>query len=232
MLPEQIKIHDLVDVVITTLDARDPYTYEHSFRVAHFSEVISRKMGLSESAHQKLHIAAHLHDIGKIGVPDNVLNKPGRLSKDEMLAIQTHPRIGCNILGRLPDFRDIAGIVLCHHERYDGKGYPGGLKGELIPIESRIICLSDALDAMTSDRPYRKGMPFEKAVNEINHHRGDQFDPNVVDSFNMILDELYSFISSGDLSDQHHAYSGHEDLMHSRMVFQEQNDEGMMRAAS
>lgn len=218
MIPESVSIHELVDVVITTLDARDPYTYEHSFRVAYFSELVSRNMNLPLEKHQKLHIAAHLHDIGKIGVPDRVLNKPGRLTMDEMLDIQTHPRIGFNILSRLPNFREVAGIVLYHHERYDGKRYPDGLSGDEIPVESRIISVADAFDAMTSDRPYRKGMAFEQAVKEINHHKEEQFDPFVVECFNKVLDELYVSGSTGLLCEIHHAYAGHEELMHSRIV--------------
>jgi len=232
VLPDLINIHELVDVVITTLDARDPYTYEHSFRVAYFSELISSRMNLPTQMHQNLHIAAHLHDIGKIGVPDRVLNKPGKLTSDEIADIQTHPRIGYNILSRLPKFREVAGIVLYHHERYDGKGYPDGLKGVDIPFESRIIGVADSFDAMTSDRPYRKGMPFEKAVNEINLHKGTQFDPDVVGCFNKVLDELYKFVSKAPVGDLHHAFAGHEELMNSRIIFSDLMDVQVIKAAS
>lgn len=218
MLPDSINIHELVDVVITTLDARDPYTYEHSFRVAHYSELVSKKMNLGQEMHDRLHIAAHLHDIGKIGVQDRILNKPGRLTREEMMEIQTHPRIGYNILSRLAHFRDIAIIVLHHHERYDGKGYPSGLKEDGIPLESRIISVADAFDAMTSDRPYRKGLPFERAMEEINSHKGEQFDPFVVECFGEVFNQFTTSSSSDFHGDFHHAYAGHEELMHSRIV--------------
>ena len=167
MLPEIVKLHELIDIVITILDARDPYTQEHSFRVAEYSELISENMGSDTDTHQRVHIAAHLHDIGKVGVSDYILNKPGKLAKEEMKEMQSHSRIGYNILKRIPMFQEISRIVLHHHERFDGGGYPKGLSGEAIPFESRIIAVADAFDAMTSDRPYRKGMPPEEAASEI-----------------------------------------------------------------
>lgn len=232
LIPDLINIHELVDVVITTLDARDPYTYEHSFRVAYYSELISRHMNFTRDVHQKIHIAAHLHDIGKIGVKDSVLNKPGRLTEDEMKEIQTHPRIGHNILIRLPNFKEVAKIVLHHHERFDGKGYPDGLKGEDIPLESRIITVADAFDAMTSDRPYRKGMTFEKAMIEIDKQSGTQFDPIIANNFRRVFGDLTRFASTDFLSDIHHAYVGHEELMRSKIAMSDSRQGNIVHIAS
>ncbi len=218
MIPEFIHIHEVVDIVITTLDARDPYTYEHSFRVALFSELISENMKLPQDMHERLHIAAHLHDIGKIGVSDSILNKTGKLTKAEMIEIQMHSRIGYNILNRLPTFKAIAKIVLHHHERIDGNGYPERLSRGAIPLESRIIAVADAFDAMTSSRSYRKGMPFEDAAAEINRHAGEQFDPEIVAHFNRVYREFPQHVSSNSPNGRHYAYLGHEELMHSRIV--------------
>ncbi len=219
MLPLTVSLHELIDVVITTLDARDPYTLEHSFRVAEYSERISEDMGLDADTHERVHIAAHLHDIGKIGVSDAVLGKPGKLTKAEMKEIQSHSRIGYNILSRIPMLREISEIVLHHHERFDGKGYPRGLFGEKIPLESRIIGVADAFDAMTSDRPYRKGMSLEDAVGEISRHKGAQFCPLVVNSFSRVVPQFFLCNSlSPSNKDSHFAFLGHEDLMLSKMV--------------
>ncbi|QTA86983.1 HDIG domain-containing protein [Desulfonema magnum] len=219
MLPLTVSLHELIDVVITTLDARDPYTLEHSFRVAEYSERISEDMGLDADMHQRVHIAAHLHDIGKIGVSDAVLNKPGKLTNAEMKEIQSHSRIGYNILSRIPMLREISEIVLHHHERFDGKGYPRGLMGDKIPLESRIIAVADAFDAMTSDRPYRKGMPSDDAVREINRHKETQFCPLIVNSFNRVAPQFFLYKSSDPSpNDAHFAFFGHEDLMLSKMV--------------
>lgn len=217
-IPETVAFHELIDFVITTLDARDPYTYEHSFRVAHYSECLAKKMGLEAPRYQMIHMAAHLHDIGKIGVSDRILRKPGRLEPSEIEEMQSHARIGYNILNRLSLFQQVSTIVLHHHERFDGLGYPHGLKGDGIPLESRIIGIADAFDTITSDRPYRKGMPVAVAVKEINAHSGTQFDPAIVSHFNAIVDQMtgdhhFNFVQTGRF-----AFAGHEDLMHSRAL--------------
>ena len=220
MLPETISLHELIDVVVTILDARDPYTMEHSFRVAEYAERIAEEMRLAPDTYQRIHVSAHLHDIGKVGVSDAVLNKPGRLTTAEMREIQSHSRIGHNILRRIPMLREISEIVLHHHERFDGLGYPEGLIGEAIPLESRIIAVADAFDAMTSDRPYRKGSPFADAAKEINRHKGDQFCPSAVHHFNRVV-SLFSPDDALRMSREnahHFAFVGHEDLMHSKMA--------------
>ncbi|NKN32802.1 HD-GYP domain-containing protein [Marichromatium bheemlicum] len=218
MIPELVRIHDVVDVVISTLNARDPYTSEHSFRVALYSELLSEQMSLPVTIHQRLHIAAHLHDIGKVGVPDGILNKPGRLTEVEKLQIQLHPRIGFDILQRLPTFREVARIVLHHHERIDGRGYPNRLRGEQIPLESRIIAVADAFDAMTSERPYRRGMPADLAAEEIVRHAGDQFDPEVVGHFERVFDQLANHIEYARDSNRLPGEPDHDSLMHSRIA--------------
>lgn len=210
----------MIDVVLTTLDARDPYTYEHSFRVARFSEMMALELRLSPALKQRVEVAAYLHDIGKIAIADQVLNKAGRLNRDEMLEIQRHPRIGFNILSRLPTFHEIATIVLHHHERVDGNGYPGRLAGDAIPLESRIIAIADAFDAMTSSRPYRKALTVDQALAEVNQHAGEQFDAEIVAIFSRLRDLLCAHLNNGlgSVNGGHHAYVGHEDLMHSRIV--------------
>ncbi|GBC63511.1 HD-GYP domain-containing protein [Desulfonema ishimotonii] len=217
MLPGTVDLHELVDIVNTILDARDPYTLEHSLRVAEYAEKIAADMRLDPCARQRVHIAAHFHDIGKIGVPDAVLNKPGRLTEEDRRAIQTHPRFGYNILRRLPALAVISEIVLYHHERFDGLGYPDGLRGERIPLESRIIAVADAFDAMTSDRPYRCGMSAEAAAGEIRRHAGGQFCPLVVRHFNRVV-HRFDVSAQGVFPSCHFAFAGHEDLMHSKMA--------------
>jgi putative nucleotidyltransferase with HDIG domain len=217
MFNKKINIHDLVTIIVTILDARDPYTYEHSFRVAEYSECISKSMGLDKATHQRVHYAAHLHDIGKTGISDAVLNKPGLLTIKEMKEMQTHSRIGYNILTSIPIFSSISKIVLYHHERMDGLGYPEGLKGNQIPLESRVIAIADAFDAMTSNRSYRKAMLAEKALEEINKHKGEQFDPELVDSFNNVYPQLN--IQTPDHSIRQklrYTNVAHEKLMHSK----------------
>lgn len=222
MLPETIALHELIDVVITTLDARDPYTFEHSFRVALYSEIIAREMGLSKTICQNIHIAAHLHDIGKIGVPDAILNKTGRLTTDEQIKMQAHSHIGANILNRIIIFQEISNIVLYHHERFDGLGYPTGIKGENIPLESRIISVADSFDAMTSDRPYRKAMPPEDAFNKINQHVYQQFCPIVIQYFHRAFEQFRLQIKILNNTNHYALYElfniDHENLMHSKKI--------------
>lgn len=216
---KKLSIHELIDVVVNILDARDPYTFIHSWRVAELSVLISESMALSKERVEKLHIASHLHDIGKIGVPDRVLNKAGKLTHEEVLYIQAHSRIGYNIIKRLPILEEISQIVLYHHERFDGLGYPDGLEGENIPLESRIISVADAFDAISSDRPYRKLRNFDECFKEINLHAGTQFCPFVVSHFNTINHRIPETLDKfGKHEIDHLAFVGHEELMHSRRV--------------
>ncbi len=163
-----------------TIDAKDPYTNGHSIRVAKYSRELARRMNMSEEAQENIYYIALLHDIGKIGIPDNILNKPGKLTPEEMKIIQRHVDIGGEILKDFTALGDITNGARYHHERYDGKGYSKGLKGEEIPQVSRIIAVADTYDAMASDRCYRKALSTEIIINEFNKHNGAQFDPEIV----------------------------------------------------
>jgi len=165
------------------IDARDTYTAGHSERVTQISLKIGQAIGLSSEQLNVLEIAALFHDVGKIGIPDQVLNKPGKLTDEEFNQIKEHSSIGVDILKSIEFLDDTLTIILHHHEKYDGSGYPSGISGEAIPLESRIICVADSYDAMTSDRPYRTGLPQSVAVDELIKFKGIQFDPIIVDAF-------------------------------------------------
>jgi response regulator RpfG family c-di-GMP phosphodiesterase len=165
------------------LDARDPHTSQHSTRVTNFSLAMGNALKLPEEEKDILYIASSLHDIGKVGIPDSILLKEGRLTDEEFRIIKRHPDIGADILKPLPPMARETDIIRYHHERYDGKGYPSGIRGEEIPFLSRIITLADAYDAMTSDRPYRDGLRIEDAIEEIKRCEGSQFDPELARIF-------------------------------------------------
>lgn len=153
-----LQYHDLSESIVSALDARDTYTASHSNRVAEMVLVLAAALGLGPDETTLIHIAAHLHDIGKIAVSDAVLRKAGPLTADEWQEMRRHPVTGYNILRRVADFQDIAVLVLHHHERWDGQGYPDGLSGADIPLGSRIIAVADSIDAMMSSRSYRAAM--------------------------------------------------------------------------
>ena len=172
-----------IESLARAIDARDPYTFGHSTRVAAISLEIADQMGLAEEERKALRRAALLHDIGKIGVEDRILRKPGPLTEEEWQAMRQHPFIGYRMLSGLGFLKPSLPGVLHHHERWDGQGYPAGLRDQGIIPYVRILSVADTLDAMTSDRPYRVGFPFEKAVAEIQSVAGAQFAPNVVEAF-------------------------------------------------
>ncbi len=172
-----------LDSMAKILDARDPHTSRHSTRVTELSMRIGKALGLPTEDLDVLKVSASLHDIGKVGVPDRILLKKGKLTPAEMEIIKRHPDIGFDILSPIIPMKKDAKIIRHHHERYDGNGYPLGLRGEEIPFLSRIITLADAFDAMTSDRPYRKALPYSIALQEIKRCRATQFDPDIVDVF-------------------------------------------------
>ncbi len=165
------------------LDAKDRYTRGHSDRVAYLSQAIARELGLSDREVEEVHISGILHDVGKIGVPEAVLCKPGRLTDEEFDAIKRHPQIGFDILSDIPSLEPILPGVLHHHERYDGGGYPSGLSGEDIPLMARIIGVADTFDAMSSNRSYRSKLPREVVLEEIRKCAGTQFDPGAAAAF-------------------------------------------------
>jgi putative nucleotidyltransferase with HDIG domain len=172
-----------VKTMLRALDAKDNYTYGHSMRVAFYAVTLGQELGFNEEEMYELEMSALFHDIGKIGVPDAVLLKPSRLTEDEFLKMKAHPSLTAEILTDFKYFKDIATYSKHHHERYDGRGYPDGLKGEDIPLFSRIILIADTFDAMTSTRPYRKGLPYEVAFSELEEFSGSQFDGNLVKHF-------------------------------------------------
>ncbi len=169
--------------LVKALDAREKEVGSHSERVMNFSIFMAGKLGIAGKELEKLAKGALLHDIGKIGIPDNILLKSGKLGVDEWGEMRRHPQIGYDILSEISFLKGPAEIILTHHERFDGNGYPQRLQGQQIPIGSRIFGLVDTLDAMTSDRPYRKALPFEAVISEVKMFRGTQFDPEIADIF-------------------------------------------------
>lgn len=172
----------IVEALIIALEARDPYTRGHSERVTDYSVAIAMEMGLSKREVEIVRHSARLHDLGKIGTQDTHLYKPGNLEEDEKAMVAQHPVIGCNILKSIRLMDEYIPGIRHHHERYDGSGYPDGLKGDAIPLTARIISVADSYDAMTSSRPYREGMKGKNAMEELERHKGVQFDPPPVDA--------------------------------------------------
>jgi HD-GYP domain-containing protein (c-di-GMP phosphodiesterase class II) len=165
------------------LDLKDLNTGVHSTRLAEWALHVAGELGLDESSLSDLEVAALLHDIGKIGIPDAILHKPAKLSDDEYSLMKKHPEYGWAVMRNVPGMERASLMILHHHESYDGKGYPAGLKDEEIPIGSRIVSVIDAFDAMVSSRPYRAGMPYAEAERRLLAASGTQFDPSVVERF-------------------------------------------------
>lgn len=179
----------IVSSIMTTLYERSQETKNHAIRLAEISKAIARRFNLSQSSLDDLELFAMLHDIGKVGIDDRILNKPGKLDDDEWKIMKKHPEIGYRIAMSTPDLERIADYILSHHERWDGKGYPRGLKGDEIPLPARILAVADTYDAMIEDRVYRKGVHRDEAIEEILRNRGSQFDPEVADLFVEALQE-------------------------------------------
>jgi putative nucleotidyltransferase with HDIG domain len=173
--------------LVATLDARDQYTAGHSAAVAHYARDIAARMGLTEAEQETAYLCGLVHDIGKIGLPPGLLEKPGPLTLEERRQMETHTTIGERILANVDDYASIARVVRHHHERYDGNGYPDGLAGDEIPLLSRIIAVADAYDAMTSDRPYREAMASRVARLRLAQAAATQFDTSVIAAFEAIL---------------------------------------------
>ncbi|MCY9668644.1 HD-GYP domain-containing protein [Paenibacillus alginolyticus] len=180
---------DLISALTKSLDSRDTYTARHSEKVANYALKIAKEMKLSSEQCDAIYVGGLLHDIGKIGVPEYILTNTGRLSDEEFKIIQKHPVIGYETIKHISAFNKngIMDIVLYHHEKYDGTGYPEGLKGEEIPLYARIMAIADSYDAMTSTRVYRKPLSKESAINEISKKKGIHFDPHIADLFIGIL---------------------------------------------
>jgi putative nucleotidyltransferase with HDIG domain len=171
-----------IQTIASTVEARDPYTAGHQRRVGELATAIAREMGLPDEQVNGIHLAAIIHDLGKIHVPAEILSKPGKLTDIEFMLIKTHPQAGYDILKNVKFPWPIADIVLQHHEKLDGSGYPQGLKKEQILLESKIICVADVVEAMSSHRPYRPGLGIDAALEEITRGRGTHYDPQAVDA--------------------------------------------------
>lgn len=185
-----LHLHATLKALVTSLEAKDPYTKEHSERVTFFALKLAEEMGCPEEEMDSLRFAGPLHDIGKIGIRDHILMKPGKLTREEYEIIKTHPVIGAEIVKHLGLLPAETAIVRHHHERWDGNGYPDGLKERDIPRLSRILAIADTFDAITSSRPYRKAGSFTFAIEEIKRYSGIQFDPECVDAFERVIEAI------------------------------------------
>jgi len=199
VLDSELNLEDVFYLIANIIEARDPYTKGHSLRVAHYGKWIAKKLELPEEECEKIFKAGILHDIGKIGIPDIVLLKPGRLTDQEYEIMKLHAKFSYHIINSVDSLKDFASIAAGHHERWDGRGYPNGLKGEQIPLGARILAIADTIDAMTSTRPYKKALSFEKAKEELFYNAGKQFDPNIVFAILPHIEELKSIKSSVDM---------------------------------
>jgi putative nucleotidyltransferase with HDIG domain len=181
----RLALEEIADIV----DMRDHYTYEHSKRVAELARATARRLGLSPDQVDLIWMAGRVHDVGKIGIKSSVLLKPGDLSDNEFAEMRSHPEVGARLISRFPQFARGGDFVRHHHERWDGKGYPGRLSGEAIPFGARVLAVADAWDAMTSHRAYRQALPLAVVQEELRRGRGTQFDPRVLDTFLLVLNE-------------------------------------------
>lgn len=184
---------ETIRTLAAAIDAKDPYTRGHSERVSSYSMAIARHLGLGQEEVFRVRIAAILHDVGKLGVRDSILNKPGGLSEDEYRIMRRHPDIGAQIMAPIRMLKDIIPGIRNHHETWDGSGYPDGLKGDEIPLVARIIGASDTFDAMTTNRPYQQAMPLEYVIGKMRAMSGTRFDPDVIDA-------LLAAIETGDVT--------------------------------
>lgn len=190
-----IDYHEIIECITGALEERDSYTEGHSKRVSEMTKIVAQKMGFDDDDCEFLHIAAHLHDIGKIGIPDAILNKKGRLTDEEFRVMKMHSEIGARILQKSKFLSPISDIVLYHHERFDGKGYPKGISSYEIPLGARIIAVCDSIDAMLSTRSYRDSFTKEFCKQEIANCANSRYDPEitkiVLENWESILEVAY-----------------------------------------
>ncbi len=192
----------LLSSLVNVIDAKDPYTRGHSQRVALIAMRIAQTLQFSQNECDRIYLAGLLHDIGKIGINDSILGKPGKLTNEEFKTMQSHTNVGAKIISALKQFKPIIPGVLYHHERYDGKGYPEGLSGKQIPVMGMIVGLADCFDAITSDRTYHKAMSFDKALNEIRINANSSFDPDIIAGLlDYDIDKLYEELTN--IADSH-----------------------------
>ncbi len=187
-----------ISALAVALEARDPYTKDHSRQVARLSVRLGRRLGLKRSELYEIHLAGLLHDIGKIGIPDEILLKPSRLTESETLIVKSHVVWSYDILSKVRGLGSVAVIARHHHERFDGAGYPDGLSGTGIPLGARVMAVADMFMAMTEDRPYRKGLPIPEAVDELHRVSGRQLDPRCVEEFLAMLAEEATYPAADD----------------------------------
>ena len=180
----------IIQVMESTIAARDPYTVDHQQRATHIAIAIAQRMGLSEERIEEIHVAGSLHDLGKIAVPSEILSKPGKLTDLEFAIIKTHPQVAFNILKPLEIPGQITQIIMQHHERLNGSGYPYGLDDQEILLEAKILGVADVIEAMCSHRPYRPALGIDKALEEIERKKGVLYDPEVVDSCLLLYQEM------------------------------------------
>lgn len=178
----------IVRTLSKVIDTKSPWTQGHSERVTDYALSIGRAMGMTEAELKRLELAGLLHDLGKVGTYEAILDKPGRLTDEELEIMRQHPSKGAEILQPIKQLADVTAIIKCHHEFYDGSGYPDGIKGESIPLMARMLTVADAVDAMSADRPYRKGKPKDAIIQELKRCSGTQFDPAVARTFLAIIE--------------------------------------------
>jgi len=195
--------HSTLVALGTALDSRDAHTGAHSLRVTLYSARLARELGVPEPERREIEQGALLHDIGKIGLPDALLSKRGRLTDEEWEQMRKHPEIGCRILSGIKFLRGAARIVLQHHERFDGSGYPAGLRGEEISLGARLFSVADTLDCVTSDRPFQAPVPFESAFELVANGAGASFDPQVVEAFRAVPLEEWKAVNQAVSAGRH-----------------------------
>lgn len=178
----------ILESMVAAVDNKDKYTRRHSDEVTNYALTLGAALGLSEASLRVVRAGGLLHDVGKIGIPDRILRKPGRLTPEEWAIVKSHPSMGETLIRTMPDLGEIQALVASHHERFDGTGYPQGLAGADIPVLARILAVADAFSAMTTDRPYRKALTREEAISELRTGSGGQFDPGIVGAFIQYLE--------------------------------------------
>lgn len=188
-----IDLHMFIDNIVSLVEAKDSYTAGHSNRVADLVYLLAEELKLPNDEVNFLHIAGHLHDIGKIGIPDGILLKTAKLNRAEFEVIKEHSQIGWNALKYNKSLKIIPDIILHHHERIDGLGYPDGIKGNNIPFGSKIIAIADSFDAMVTQRTYKPAKEFEEAINEIKNNRGKQFDTQIANVFLKMMENIVKY---------------------------------------
>ncbi|MHB1485131.1 MAG: HD-GYP domain-containing protein [Saccharofermentanales bacterium] len=205
--------NDIMEILVKVIDAKDSYTYQHSKRVAYYAKNLAVSFGLSEEAAERVYIAGILHDVGKIGLNENILNKKTKLDENEKLEAIRHPTIGARIAENLNCFKDVIPGIYYHHEVYNGSGYPEGLKGDKIPLAARILSIADAFDAMTSDRSYRSKMTVDNAVKRLIENIGIQFDPHLIVTFIDLINNNAIHVDA----DKVYGYNDRENLKKKRL---------------